>query len=1041
MARYVEETTGTRRDSMLRDLQDWTCTLAFRESRVEIICCPEDKECRAGCTSATACGQCWLPICRQCRTGVHAGQMPQHALANDLVVYYAPRELYEERVTMMELVCASPCMTSLICFSLEKKYRNRRTLDERAHMQRHRQGARGNATTFLLDWEQLLQQFRAYERNVVPGDGALLPRAGEDLQKFVSIVLKTKDEELDGTNLAKLIHQARVRRRVIVRLIENAYARGHPAFGRIDLPGMRKRAQDLLPEDGVPPEVIAVLPSSEKDPPTEKQKVAAPQAAPATVEEAAVELSLRRPNAVVLEKSCVETMDYEAQQVAAVQALADVAEEDLLQQNSEQEDGPAPEQDVVSSNQPIDQFAPWYFGVAFAYLFQYCTAMPDPPSWGPYKNKRWRRDEEAPHVSLHDWVRLMSRRVESQLVRDWTFGYTTWNVLFRSAVNLSRSVYAYDTPVLQDNGEWERLTSADLEDAALQILRALHGTYKTPDNKQLPVNGSMTLVKYASGLSATARRIVANLSHTARAVPGTQEARRIMRFEIQGMRVRYGTPIFVTVTPDEGHQLLYIRLARHRQSDPVRLAESAIGQRAGDRQWPGLTEDLDLQLPMECFEMRHPNWEERRRILARDPLATVDGFRMMMLLVMRHLFGLNVCLNCPSCNCQAMPCQDVDGSNATATGGVFGRCDAAYVAIEFQKSAGSPHGHAQLFVQCLHQHGSLQEIFAVAASKAAELREAYLRYNKHVRRCIYGREPAEMEDILRDAESRWPEYKTETHLISRPTYQAAALAEDDEDEEARRWADVYLRDDVFRLQVLKQHHVHLPDDATGERKPQSGCYKADNPHVCKHGYPKTNEISDEAAVMCPCRLKAMDLPSSGRRNALCALHGPRDDSYLNGTHPALLAFVRSNCDVQLPYRLPYTCTLCASPLEPRQIQVVVASAQRAQDAQTGYCCDYCAKTQPMAFGELRELQKGHERLAAQTQARGLAYQGKRHATRLMSDAYCKGIVRGQAESTNLRAFFQQNDAACAERICTTLAREVSRPRVSALRRDCLNWQH
>ena len=377
VARYVEETAGTRRESMLQDLQDWTCTLTFRESRVEIICCPEDKECRAGCTSAKACSQCWLPICRQCRTAMGAGQMPQHALANDLVVYYAPRELYEERVTMMELVCASPCMTSLICFSLEKKYRNRRTLDERAHMQRHRQGARGNATTFLLDWEQLLQQFRAYEQNVAPRDGALLPRAGEDLQKFVSIVLKTKDEELDGTNLAKLIHQARVRRRVVVRLIENACARGHPAFGRIDLPGMRKRAQDLLPEDGVPPEVIAVLPSSEKDPPVEKQKVAAPQAAPATVEEAAVELSLRRPNAVVLEKSCVEVMDYEAQQVAAVQALADVAEEDLLQQNSEQEDGPAPEQDVVSSNQPIDQFAPWYFGVAFAYLFQYCTAMPD----------------------------------------------------------------------------------------------------------------------------------------------------------------------------------------------------------------------------------------------------------------------------------------------------------------------------------------------------------------------------------------------------------------------------------------------------------------------------------------------------------------------------------------------------------------------------------------------------------------------------------------------------------------------------------------
>ena len=91
-------------------------------------------------------------------------------------------------------------------------------------------------------------------------------------------------------------------------------------------------------------------------------------------------------------------------------------------------------------------------------------------------------------------------------------------------------------------------------------------------------------------------------------------------------------------------------------------------------------------------------------------------------------------------------------------------------------------------------------------------------------------------------------------------------------------------------------------------------------------------------------------------------------------------------DVQLPYRLPYACALCASPVEPSQVRVVIASAQRAQDAQTGYCCDYCAKTQPMAFGELRELQHGHERLAAQTQARGLEYQGKRHMTRFMSDA-------------------------------------------------------
>ena len=33
-------------------------------------------------------------------------------------------------------------------------------------------------------------------------------------------------------------------------------------------------------------------------------------------------------------------------------------------------------------------------------------------------------------------------------------------------------------------------------------------------------------------------------------------------------------------------------------------------------------------------------------------------------------------------------------------------------------------------------------------------------------------------------------------------------------------------------------------------------------------------------------------------------------------------------------------------------------AQRAQDAQTGYCADYCATNQPMAYHEIKEFQKG-----------------------------------------------------------------------------------
>ena len=44
---------------------------------------------------------------------------------------------------------------------------------------------------------------------------------------------------------------------------------------------------------------------------------------------------------------------------------------------------------------------------------------------------------------------------------------------------------------------------------------------------------------------------------------------------------------------------------------------------------------------------------------------------------------------------------------------------------------------------------------------------------------------------------------------------------------------------------------------------------------------------------------------------------------------------------------------------------------------------------------------------------------KRHASRLMSDAYGKGIVRGQAECTNLRAYSTANDVIHAETFRTS----------------------
>ena len=103
--------------------------------------------------------------------------------------------------------------------------------------------------------------------------------------------------------------------------------------------------------------------------------------------------------------------------------------------------------------------------------------------------------------------------------------------------------------------------------------------------------------------------------------------------------------------------------------------------------------------------------------------------------------------------------------------------------------------------------------------------------------------------------------------------------------------------------------------------------------------------------------------------------------------------------------------------------VIIQAAQCAQDAQAGYACDYCNKRQPMAFNEVKECCKGHQDLSGKLANEPLSRVGKRHHGRILSDAYGKGIVRGQAENTNLRAYQKDNDVTFAEtfRTCQTEA--------------------
>ena len=142
-----------------------------------------------------------------------AGRLPPLSYANDMWTGYGLERIYREQVTAMELACASPCLTSMILLSMEGKYRREATVfDEEAHMARHRYGARGNAITFPLPVEELLQKLA--EHTEQEGDeGESVPRSGKQLADVFRVILKTnKHGKTTDEELKTLIHQGIVRR-------------------------------------------------------------------------------------------------------------------------------------------------------------------------------------------------------------------------------------------------------------------------------------------------------------------------------------------------------------------------------------------------------------------------------------------------------------------------------------------------------------------------------------------------------------------------------------------------------------------------------------------------------------------------------------------------------------------------------------------------------------------------------------------------------------------------------------------------------------
>jgi hypothetical protein len=132
----------------MSDFDDWRVEVPFATENVSLPCCPEDRRCEGiPCHSAAeVCPKCEVPVCHECLKYLNRDaqaalqKVPPQALANDMMVFYAPTALNEKGMTIMEMMCSSVCITSMICFSMGVKHGHMLNSETHATAPSRRQG-------------------------------------------------------------------------------------------------------------------------------------------------------------------------------------------------------------------------------------------------------------------------------------------------------------------------------------------------------------------------------------------------------------------------------------------------------------------------------------------------------------------------------------------------------------------------------------------------------------------------------------------------------------------------------------------------------------------------------------------------------------------------------------------------------------------------------------------------------------------------------------------------------------------------------------
>jgi hypothetical protein len=469
-----------------------------------------------------------------------------------------------------------------------------------------------------------------------------------------------------------------------------------------------------------------------------------------------------------------------------------------------------------------------------------------------------------------------------------------------------------------------------LVDATKKIWERLQKKFIVSGGVKRPLNGNIGMILGADDLDIAEKTVLRQYLNTTRNIAGCQAVRARIGHCLFGMRVAHGECIFVTLSPHRLHGAMLLKLSRARRRDTSFLArdsctrarQTCCGVDEPPIFFDGFVHDSE-DAERATATLKLPCLDDRRGLIARDPLSSVHQYLICLYVLLPAAFGIRMCSRCPHCNVDekdpdfrrssakepVCACQDIAGHSTKPMGGYAGLAAAMAFATEFQGN-GTPHGHGFVALCNIYQNGSLQDVADHIARQASSLssEEAVQRISSFVehlhREDHYDNDKHEAaepelekqfmtncdgprENVFLSARSRgFYEAPATATLWDAPTEENRESREAQVRAEAQSFKERYEADVQFIFSNVQQHWH--PKDAKGVRQPTKYCRLKGNVkkaqfckqhfpmHVCRKKDGKTlDESKYRVRVVCKGVAAELKLKSSGRRNMLGMVMGRR----------------------------------------------------------------------------------------------------------------------------------------------------------------------